>query len=376
MTTTSVFSHLTGKQFAGQILDSLEHDLGVDLRPILNDNSRTETQRRLDASTLLLEALIERAEASEDRAEWVSKEEGDGRAFLRSFAAGEVDVEPNLVYLEENVKTLKAMRGDEIKDYLYSLTKRFENMSKATSPGILALQMVGGGLISVSIPMAVGTIQALRAGQAVLAAVRAGIANIGMKTAIVVVVVLLVTLITWLIMENPKKFLGLVINDTDSHLVVNDWRKGVDGNTGGDLYMKHGSIVSFPQDYQDGVLAKKIQINKRAYFGPGDKDNSCYGGIFFANKNVGFYGAEGIAIYTGTDGNARFAHTFACPYSDDNGTAVRVLNGETDVQALFNDMYSKRKVVDETTAGGFNLVSAVNDARGGITAGITCFSKV
>jgi hypothetical protein len=376
MTTTSVFSHLTGKQFAEQILGSLERDLGVDLQPILADQSRTEAQRRLEASTRLLEALVERAEASDDRAEWVSEEEGDERTFLRAFAAGDVDIEPNLIYTEANVKTLKAMRGDDIKDYLYSLTKRFENMSKTTSPGILAAQIIGGGLVSISIPMAIGTVQALRAGSTLAVALRAGIANIGMKTAITAIVVALVGLLLWLMLENPKKFLGLVINDTDSHLVVNDWRKGTDGDKGADLYMKHGAMVSFPQDYEEGNLAKKIQINKRVWFGAGDKDNACYAGIFFASKNFGFRGAEGVAIYTATDGKGKFAHAFACPYGESNGTAVRVLNGaKPDVPALYDQLYAERKVHYETTSGGFNLVSTVHDDSGGLVGCITCFSK-
>jgi hypothetical protein len=373
MTTISLYSHLTSKQFAEQILDSLERDLDVDLRPIFADNSKSEAQRRLAVSARLMEALIERAENSPDRAEWVSEQDEDHK-FLRAFSSGEVDIEPNLCYDVENVGTLKSFRGDEIKDFLYSLTKRFENMSKVTNPAILAAQIVGGGMISVSIPMAAGTIQALRAGQTLVAAVKAGITNVGMKTAIAAVVIMLAALLIWLFLENPKKFLGMVINQTDSNLVVNDWRKGIDGDTGGDLFMRHGSMVSFPEDYESGRLTKKVQISKMDRIGP--KDDLCYAGIFFANKNFGGYGVEGVAIYSAQDGSAKFAQLFACPYSEDNGTAVRVLNGATkDVPALFREMYPKRKTQDTTSSGGFTLVSTVNDNRGGVVGCITCFSK-
>ena len=375
MTTISLYSHLTSRQFAEQILDSLERDLDVDLRPIFYDNSRSEEQRRDAVSARLMEAILERAVNSPDRAEWVSDAE-ENHKFLSAVGAGEVDVEPNLTYTIENVDTLKDYRGDQIKDYLYSLTKRFENMSKVTNPFILAAQIVGGGLVSISIPMAVGTIQALRAGQTLLAAVRAGIANIGMKTVSLAVVIILASLLIWLFLENPKKLLGLVLNDTDSNLVVNDWRKGVDGDTGGDLYMKHGSMVSFPLDYENGNLKKPIQISKRDLVAGKPDESLVFGGIYFANKNFGGYGAEGVAIYSAQNGSAKFAQLFACPYSEDNGTTVRVLNGGTnDLPKLYNEMYKTRKVHDSTKSGAFTLSSTVNDSRGGVVGCIACFSQ-
>ncbi|MDP9193623.1 MAG: hypothetical protein M3P06_18160 [Acidobacteriota bacterium] len=379
MINTSEFSGLTGRQVAEQIIDSLKQDLGVDLLPIFENDNRSAKQRRHEASVRLFEALLERAENGADREAWVTPDEGEGeeRQFLRAFAAGDVDVEPNLSIIEENVKALKAMRGNQIKDYLYSLTKRFENMSKATTPGQLAIEIIAGGLVSVGIAMAKQTYIAWKAGSTMAAALRTGITKLGIKTAIAVVIVALVTLLWWLFKDNPKKFLGLVINDTDSVLVVHNWRKGVDGDTGGDLYMDHGSILSFPQDYEGGILTKEIQIDKRFKFEEGDPENVCFGGIFFAEKNFGGYGAEGMAIFSAKDGSARFAHSFACPYSEDNGVNVRVLNGQTpDVKKLFKEMHGARKVNVETSEHGYKLVSSVNDARGGVTAGITCFSKI
>ncbi|HUR83149.1 MAG TPA: hypothetical protein VM733_20500 [Thermoanaerobaculia bacterium] len=363
--------HLKSRQVAEEILANLKKDVGVDLLPIFLDTTRDARELRREAATRLFEALVARAQNSNDAAEWTGSDEG----VLRAFAA-DVDVEPNMIYTEENLKTLKGMRGQEIYDYLYSLTKRFEAMSKATSPGQLALQIIGAGLLSVSVPMAIGTIQALRvAGTTVAAALRAGIANIGMKTAVLAIAVALTTLIWWLIHDNPKKILGLVINETDEHLVVRNWRAGTEGGTGADLYMAHGDMKSFPQDYEEGVLAKKIQINKRAYFGPGDKENACYAGIFFAEKKTGFYGTEGIIVFSSTEGTPRFAQVFACPYTKDNGTAGRVLNGWPDVQKLFDDLYDKRQVNFSTKEHGHEFVSSVNDARGGVAACISSFRK-
>jgi hypothetical protein len=69
-----------------------------------------------------------------------------------------------------------------------------------------------------------------------------------------------------------------------------DWRKGVDGGRGGDLYLRHGAMRSFPQDYEEGEYDQVIQINKRIHFGKGNAQNAAYAGIFFTEKNNGLFG--------------------------------------------------------------------------------------
>jgi hypothetical protein len=377
MTKKSEFAHLTGRQFADQIFDSLNQDVGVDIRPILLDTTRSQTQRHRTAATLLLEALFERAENSPHREQWATPEGSEDRQLLRLLSSGDVDIEPNMLIKASNVEHLKKKSGNDIKDYLYSLTKRFENMAKETDAGMLAVQIIGGGLFSVGVSMAIQTYKAWKTAESLLSALQIGIKNIGMKTAIAAIVIALVSLLTWLIVENPKKFLGMVINDTDTNLVVNDWRKGVDGGKGGDLYLRHGAMRSFPQDYEEGEYDQLLQINKRIYFGKANPKNAAYAGIFFAEKNNGLYGTEGIAIYSAKDGARMFAHAFACPYGEDNGTKVLVLNGDAGVTApaLFSQMYLKRGVRSEDSLGAYSALSAVNASDGGVVGCITCFSQ-
>jgi hypothetical protein len=229
----------------------------------------------------------------------------------------------------------------------------------------------------VGVPMAIGTIKALRAGMTVLNAVRAGITSIGLKTSIGAVVVVLVAFLLYLFLENPKKILGMVINDTDDHLIVKDWRKGVDGGTDSDLFMQHGHMVNFMQDNEEGLQSPQVQIRARAFFAEKDPDNVIFGGVYYADRNFGLRGAEGVMIFTAKNSSLRFAHMFAVPYFNDNGTNMRLLSGETgSIEQLYREMYDSRKVQLEFNDGGYHFRSGVDNARGGVVGCIGSIRKI
>lgn len=366
----------TGRNLADEVIGNLKHELGVDILPILLDETLTYGQRRAKAAFLLTQAAVDRADAGEYRAEWGPTAEFDEDAFLRVFAEAEVDIEPNVIYTVNNAKTLSEYQGVDVKDYLYSLTKRFEAASKAQSAGMMALEIAGGAALSVGVPMAVGTFKAIRAGTRGVAAIRAGITSIGMKTAVATIIIVLVGMLLWLILENPKKCLGMVLNCTDDILVVKDWRNGVTGGGNSNLFMNHGDMKSFMQDYEEGDLNKKIQINKRVVFAPDDPENAVYAGMYFADKNAGFFGAEGIMIFNSTTTSLQFAHLFAVPYTNDNGTNIGLVTGTPDPKTLFQTYYDARKVRVTPSGGGFTMTSTVNDARGGTVGCIASIWKV
>lgn len=348
---------------AEKILANLKREVGADLAPILRDGSLSVQERRSRAADLLFQALSARGRA-EHPAEW------EGAAF----AAAAVEVEPNIVVSVKEARRLEALQGEPVKTYMYDLTERMEQMARASTPEDLARQLVLAGLLSVGTSMAKGTIVALRAGQALFTAVRIGIMGIGMSTAIGTVVVLLVGLLLWLMLENPKKVLGLVLNDTDANLVVDNWRSGVDGGTGSNLFMKHGHMQSFMADYEGGNLNKVIQINARAYFGPDDPDNAVYGGIYFADKNAGFRGAEGTMVFTSSNA-PRFAHCFAVPYTKDNGTNMAVNMGGSP-ESINQQLYDSRRVRVSFISAGYRMTATVNDPRGGVVGCIAAIVKV
>lgn len=367
-----------GSHLADEIIANLRNHFGVDIGPVLRDRTRTYAQRRTAATRMLLDVAVNLADESADRAEWASPAGiNEDEAVERLLAEAEVDIEPNIAYQQTTFRQLRDLQGVDVKDYLYSLTKRFENASKATSAGMMALEITGGAALSVGIPMAIGTIRALRAGQTLLAAVRSGITSIGLKTAVATIVIVLVGFLLWLIFENPKQCLGMVLNDTDYDLVVKDWKAGADNtNPNSALYMNHGSMKSFMQDYLDGDLTKKIQIKKRAFFGPDDPDNAVYAGIYFGDKNAGFYGAEGLMVFTGTEGSLQIGHLFAVPYSNDNGTNMAFLTGKPDMKSTFQSLYDSRQVRAERSGGGYAMTSTMDNARGGTVGCIATISQV
>lgn len=371
---------ISPRDFGLEILDRLEKRHDIRLRPIVFSEALSVSEKRERLTLCLLEAVVE------DLARhWVDDgleppfdpESGDLDALV---AAASVEVEPNLIYREADALRIRGYQGDQLKTYVFGLTERLELMSNAKTPDQLARDIVAAGLVSVGVAMAVGTAKALAGGAGFLAAVGAGITGIGMATAIGVVVVILAILLLFLLLENPKKILGIVFNDSDENWVVHNWRRGVGGDTGGDLFMQHGSMESFPEDHETERLdSPKVQLRKRFFFAPGDADNSVCAGLFFADKSFGFRGSEGIMVLTASGNSRSVALQFAVPYTNDNGTNIEVLGSRPSPGSLpdrFRSMFNSRRVRIDRTEDGYRVVSTVNHPRGGVVALIASIQKV
>lgn len=374
------FSGVSPKEFALGVINRLNARYDLRLHDIILNHALSTTQKKKLATTQLLEAV------------WADLDEHNVNAgieytptehdcqILTALEADKVELEPNITFTEHNANIIRNYQGDDVYNFLFTLTKRFENMAAAKTEGQLAIEIVSGSLVSVGIAMTAGTITALRAGATLLAAVRTGITSIGMKTAVAVVVFVLVALLLFLLVDNPKKILGLLINDSDENFVVTDWRKGVNGENGSDLYLEHGYIQSFPEDHEtENLDSPLVQIRKRFYFGPGDPDNTVCGGIYFGDRNVGFRGVEGVMVLSSKTTSTFVAHMFAVPYTNDNGTNMRSFSSKPDpasLPQLFRDMYNSRKVRVDFTTGGYRLTSTVNSARGGVVGLISYIQKV
>jgi hypothetical protein len=371
---TTEYSNLTSRQFAEQIMESIQQQHGVDLRKIFENDAMSVREKARIARVRLTEALLADLEHS-GTLDAAADADFDEEQALNQLLDTEVDIEPNISLLTKDAAVVMEYRGDDVRQYMYTLTKRMENAGKAKTPGQLAIELVAGGVISVGVPMAVGTIKALRAGQAVLAAVRSGVTSIGLKTAIGAIVVVLVGFLLYLFLENPKKVLGMVINGTDKNLIVKDWQKGLDGQTGSDLFMAFGHMASYMKDNEEGLASPEVQVRARVDFGPNDPDNVVFGGIYFADRNFGLRGAEGAMLFTSRDSDIRIGHLFACPYFEDNGAYVAMAQPGQTAQQFYNDYYGKRQVSLDHSEGGYRLRSNVNDARGGVLACIASITN-
>lgn len=376
------YSDVSPKEFALGIIDRLNGRYDLRLDELFLNQALSTPQKRKMATTQLLEAIWADLDAHNADAGIAYEPTPHDVQLMTALQTGatNVELEPNITLTEHNASIIRGYQGADVYNYLFTLTKRFENMSAAKTPGQLAIEIVSGSLVSVGIAMAVGTIKAWRAGAALLAAVRTGITGIGMKTAVAVVVFVLVAFLLFLLLDNPKKILGLIINDTDENFVVTDWRKGVDGGKGGELYMEHGYMESFPEDHENENLdSPVVQLRQRFYFGPNDPENTVCAGIYFADRNFGFRGSEGIMAFSSKTTSTVVAHMFAVPYVNDNGTNMRLLTSRPDpnsLPTLFRDMYNARKVRVDTTTGGYRLTSTVNSARGGVVGLIGYIQKV
>lgn len=366
-------SNKTPKQVATEIIESLEQHWSIDLKTIISNEAISEADRIKRLRAKILEAAladIDEFDADSGKAPRAGQHDTLTESVLRGDA---IEIEPNFSVTEHNYNIICGYRGADVYNYVFNLSKRLEAMSKAQTPGQLAIETIGAGLISVGTAWAKLTWTAWRTGgQTLLQACRTGVTQLGLKTAITVVVIVLTAVITYLLIDNPKKILGVVFNNTDDHLVVNNWK-----NSGGDLYMEHGVMVNFMEDHADGDLdSPLIQIRKRYFFEAGDPDNCIFAGIYFGDRNVGLRGSEGVMLFSsyGND-NIKIAHQFAVPYTNDNGTNMRKINGPVDLPSLFRELYDGRNTRVDINDGGYRLLSTVNDPRGGVVGLIAAIQK-
>ncbi|HTU15578.1 MAG TPA: hypothetical protein VMF31_10295 [Solirubrobacterales bacterium] len=336
----------------------IKAELDVDIYALLTTDE-PEEQRLSNARREFVAAIFARA----DRESLTELQLPPDQLKATLDLAAEMEVSPNWAYTEKDLPYLMQLQGQELMDHVVDLQKRLERASLTKDIAALAATLVGGGILSVGIPAVIAAVRALIGGATIRAAAIAGIRAVSMATVVVAVALVLLGLIAWLIFENPKKLAGIVLNNTDHDFVVKGFR-----GEGGDLYMDHGSMVDFMQDNADGLGSDKVQIKGRAIIEPGSPDNVYYAGLYFADKNVGFFGAEGTMIFRATKGDAAFAHQFACPYSEDNGSNIAVYKGSPGIKDLNKQMYKDRKVRVQLTDGPYAMQSTVNAPRGGEVA--------
>jgi hypothetical protein len=371
-------ANLTPRELSEQIIGRLENTFSIQLMHIFKTEALTERQKFVRFKDALYNGILQRAEAENLSEFFVAPQdltEREERDYLESEGGGdvgiaEIEIEPLIALAEKDVEIIKSYQGEDLKTYLFTLTKRFENMVIAKTPAQLAASLLQAGVLGIGTPFAFATGRALLSGATLAAAIRSGIQRIGFGTVISVVVVVLALLLLFFLFENPKKVLGMVINQTAEDFVVHDFRK-----PHGDLYVNAGEIKNFMEDNADGLGSAKVQLKGTLSFGEGDDDNIVFAGIYFIDKKFGVFGAEGLALFSSTTSDLRFAHLFASPYTRDNGTNMAFLPGKSqvDLKNLFKFLYDSRRVRVITENDRFKLVSTVNDPRGGV---VGCIASI
>lgn len=354
-----------------EILERLNKRYGIHLNPIVDSVSLSYAEKKRLLRDRIFEATLERfyQNNSDEGITYVPTEHD--KLVLGIARDAEIS-DANVAVLTENLDIIRNYQGQALYDYLHSvLPEHFDRMNDAKTPGELALSILDGGLFSLGTVMGKAASEALGAGGTLVAAIRAGVNAVGMPSAISLVANVVATFVLYLFIDNPKQVLGFIINDTDTDFVVTNWQAGVDGDPGGDLWMEHGQMPSFMEDHEEGDLGSPlIQIQKRTYYRPNDADNATWAGFFFAKKNFGLLGAEGLIVLTPVGASSPIIGLqFAVPYAADNRTNIALLPARPDdMSAKFRDMYNAAQTRVVTTGGGYTLISAVNDPRGGEVA--------
>ncbi len=356
-----------GYELALSIIENFRQRLGVDVLPIFNSYALTDKEKISKASSLLIEATF--LKAYEQNETWFMEDKSEFNLDAT------IEIEPNIAIFEKDAKIIEGYKGGQVYDYVYTLTKRLEAMSEASSEEQLASSMIKGGIGAVGGPLLVAFMASWVVGVGVQAALMAAIRIVGTKTVITTVIVILFAFLLYLFKGNPKKILGLVLNNTNNSLYVKDFRNS---SNKGDLYMRHGKMVNFMEDSEDGPSSHKVQIIKREYFGKDNEKNMLQMGIYFADRNVGLRGSEGIMVFRSVeDAHFKFAHMFAVPYMSDNRTNMKYLDAEPkSLDKLYQELYDGNKTRASFQEKGYRFTSTVNDPRGGTVACIAVITKV
>ncbi|EKN3724270.1 TPA: hypothetical protein ACPZRY_001745 [Yersinia enterocolitica] len=305
-------------------------------------------------------------------------DEGDDRILSEAS----VELEPNIFISRSNALIASDYTGSKVTDWVKTTNKNLNAMAESTSTTQFVVQTLGGTLIAVGVPVAIKVAAQLIGGETLKNALMVAIRGVGLKSAIVAVVLAIAAIFYWLIWGVEQKILGVIINDTDTDYYTPNWRTSIDGYEKGNLYMEHGTTVN----YMSGPLnqnldSPEIQLKSR-FVDINDSETMVAVGLFFADRKAGFRGAEGVYVfipYPGYGSDSGFSYQFAIPYSKDNRANIDVYNGgeitdKDTIQTLFRDLYNSAKVDISKTIGNMKLKSHLNSSTGGDICGIASIS--
>jgi hypothetical protein len=359
-----------------EILKKLESHFGVDLtsiveNPALKDRGGLRALREALRNAILRYDGYPEEEAGHDR-------------FVQSIKEDpKVELEPNLFYSRKNANYIADLKGNDVYDYVTGLAKRLEALAQSESVAQFVATTIGGGILSVSVPVGWQVAKGLVAKEALKTAIKNAIVRVGLKSAVFAVAVALIGIVYWLIWEKEAKILGVIVNDTDSDLIVYDFMKSVDGYNGGNLYMAHGTTESFMADNVNGDLDSPLVQLKSRFADVTDEDTMVAFGIFYADRKAGFLGAEGLYVFAPFENPEPpgFAYQFAVPYSKSNGANIQLfstngpINNEELMNHLFREMYDTMEVDIDKQQGNYRLRSHVQSASGGVICAVASISE-
>lgn len=364
------------RKFGLELITRMETNMGIQIRDLF-ESEKSAQEIRAEMHQRIVQYVQDRLENEQPSEEWPNAgKERDARKALGLTSV--INVVPNVSLLESNYKLAKNYEGQELNDFVRRISNGLSLIQEGQTAGQVAGEIIGSGLAAFALAMIIGTVKALRAGNAFRQALVLGVRAMGGVSVVVGVAALIVTeILLYLLVYNKKQFLGLVMNNTDLNLVVDDWRAGTGGADKGDLFVSTGSISSFMEQHEtEQFNSPLIQIGARQIIAPNDPDNIILGGFFFGEKNFGLFGTEGAMVFHDRlTAQPRFGLLFACPYAMDNGVNVTVDTHTRSAKNIFEALYGSRGLYKTATNAGFTFSARTAWKTGGETMGLASLDQ-
>lgn len=368
------------RQFGLDLIHRIEAKTGIKIEDLFSGDNDAEKIRES-----MHERIVDYVQKKLDKEEPSEAWPGAGQQKDARSALGlsdDINVVPNVSVLQYNYPIIKGYEGQELNDFVRRVSNGLALIQDGQSPGQVAGEIIGSGLSAFALAMIIGTVKALRAGSPFRAALTSGVRAMGGVSVVVGVALLIITeLLLYLLVNNKKQFLGMLFNNTDADLVVDNWRNGTGGSDNGDLFVSTGKVSSFPEQHQNEKFdSPLIQVGARQILdpdNPNSPDNMILGGIYYGEKNIGLYGTEGAMVlhpYGST--YPRFGLLFACPYTMDNGVNVSIDTTTRSAKDTFNALYSSRDLYKSVTSDGYTFSARTAWKTGGETMGLATLDKL
>lgn len=364
------------RKFGFELITRMEANMGIQIRDLF-ESDKSPQEIRSEMHDRIVRYVQDRLDKEQPSDEWPhAGKERDARKALGLSSS--INVVPNVSLLESNYKLAKNYEGQELNDFVRRISNGLSLIQEGQTAGQVAGEIIGSGLAAFALAMIIGTVKALRAGKAFRPALVLGVRAMGAVSVVVGVAALIITeILLYLLVYNKKQFLGLVMNNTDLNLVVDDWRDGTGGADKGDLFVNTGSVSSFMEQHETEQFdSPLIQIGARQIIAPDDPDNIILGGFFFGEKNTGFHGTDGAMVFHGRQqAQPRFGLLFACPYFRDNGVNVTVDTYTRSAKDVFEALFESRDLYKTVTNAGFTFSARTAWKTGGQTMGLASLDQ-
>lgn len=257
----------------------------------------------------------------------------------------------NLQYPRSDLGLFIHARDQGIVDAIDAVNTARELIARHPSlPDAVASDLLQEHMTAVSAKGGNMVVESLQAGATLPAAVRAGVGASDILEFVNMIAELFKKL-----MEDEKKCIGLIVNDTDHDIEVTNWKLGFDDeDPSSGLYLPHGRMEEF---MHDNTVSPAVQIKKRS-------GGYAYCGLYLMTKrDCALVGAECTMRLTLKGGGPVIDYLSCCPYTQDNRVNLAV-NSSAALSEVHETLYRDKQKEVVKTAGTITATARVNSYTG------------